>query len=147
MSSITVKELNELIDKMYEAGRKAAEQKAILTELNKEVNALKFKVVGYLQELELPGFESSKGYVSWTEKTSFKIPKELEEKSAFYNYLKELNIFEEMATINYNTLNAFAKAEYEAAKEKGDMFFIIPGLGKPTITPVLKAPGISNTEE
>ena len=74
-----------------------------------------------------------KGFGTYFRKSNFsvKVPKSEVEREAFFGYLKERGIFENMVTVNSMTLNAWFKQEMEAAVEKGDVDFKIPGIEEP----------------
>ena len=67
-----------------------------------------------------------------TKRLSYKVPKTLEEREAFFGHLKEKGLFEDMITVHSQTLNSWAKRELEVAAEMGADDFQIPGLGDPT---------------
>lgn len=102
-----------------------------------EVEAL---ILQTLADNDLKSFKSSHGLVVRSLRYSIKTPKSNEEKVAFFEWLnkeKGREVYWAMATVNSQTLNAFYKAEMEAAKEAGTFDFSIPGLGAPEAQPIL----------
>lgn len=108
-----------------------------LETLNKSLKKQEGKLIEIIRECGLESFKCEHGTISVWEKATFATPKEAADRSAFFDYLREKNVFDDMVSVNYNTLNAWAEKEYESAKEKGDLTFAIPGLGAPTVTPML----------
>lgn len=58
-------------------------------------------------------------------------PKSLEDKRALFHYLSDKGIFDEMVSVNSQTLNSFYKTEMEQAIAEGNVDFKIPGVGDP----------------
>lgn len=133
MSKVTVEELNLLVSEIFETKAKVEVLDLQTTELNKEVARKEQKCIEYLKELNLETFAGTHGRVTPVETQSYKIPATDEERDAFFNYLKSEGVFDGLMTVNYATLNSWAKKWYEAAKERGDLGAFIPGLGAPTI--------------
>lgn len=61
-------------------------------------------------------------------RTSVRVPKTAEDRKAFFDYLKSRNVYEQMITVNSQTLNAFYQGEYEVAQDTGNQDFKIPGI-------------------
>lgn len=92
-------------------------------------------LIKILEAANLKSFKAENGQVDIRQRLSIKTPQG-EQKESFFNYLKELGLFEAMATINYNTLNSWYKEEQERAVQEG-RYLDIPGLDIPTMTPIL----------
>lgn len=88
------------------------------------------RVRGMLEALGKTSYKAKAGSFSFTLTDSYKTPKTLEQKEAFFAYLKEKNIFDEMITVNSRSLNSYAAKEIEAEYDKGNFGFTIPGLEK-----------------
>jgi hypothetical protein len=63
-------------------------------------------------------------------KEGFRVPKDLESKKMFFAYLENKGVFDELISVNSNTLNSWAQAEIDAAEEAGNFDFQLPGLEK-----------------
>lgn len=137
MSEITVKELDDLTSEIFTLKVQKDEIEEKLTELNKTLQAKEKQVIEAMKELKLETFKGTGGTLTPYDKVSYAVPKAPEDRDAFFNYLKEKQVFEGMVTVHHATLNAFVGQEYSAAKERGDIFFSVPGLGAPTITTIL----------
>lgn len=112
--------------------------KAEKTEQEKILRTKKFEVLKLMQELgldkqQVPGF----GSCSITAKTSYKTPKTPEEKKALFAWIAETkgqDVLDNLLAINSQTLNSFAKVEFENAMSEENFEFSIPGLDEPTIS-------------
>lgn len=130
---VTVEDLDALILKIKEVRDEIDKRQAALTEKNKELMTLEGRCVDYLKELDRKSYSSPIGTFSIVSSWRVPTPKEDSDKEAFFNYLKEKGIFLQMASVHSQTLNSFYKKELEAAQEKGDVGFNIPGIGPPTL--------------
>ena len=130
---ITVADLDKLVTEIFEEKEKAEILDEQLTEMNKAISRKEQKIIAVLKDLGLATFKGASGAVTPVERVAYKVP-DGDGRDDFFGYLKEKEIFDGMITVNYMTLNSWAKKEYEAAKERGDIFFSIPGLGAPTIS-------------
>lgn len=106
------------------------------------LESLESRFLEVLVALDRKNFQSAKhGMFYITGKSSVKTPKTDEEKTAFFNYLREKGgeaLVLKYMTVNSQSLNAFYKEEFDLAKERGEaMDFTIPGVGEPTIVPSL----------
>ncbi len=61
------------------------------------------------------------------------VPKEPDKRSQFFQYLKDKNIFDNLITVNSQTLNSYYKQEFEQAISDGNSDFKIPGIDEPYI--------------
>lgn len=83
-----------------------------------------------MKDLEKTSYDSELGKIILTTRFSVTVPKG-DEKERFFTYLKDRGIFEDMATVNSQTLNAWYRSEMDQAKENGDFDFQIPGIKEP----------------
>lgn len=133
MSAVTVEELKNLVKEIFDKKVICEALDLELTAHNKELARLEQKCIEYLKDLNLDTFDSPFGKVTPVESASFTVPKTPKEREDFFQYLKSENLFDGMVTVNYQTLNGWAKQWYAAAKERGDLTASIPGIGAPTI--------------
>lgn len=103
-----------------------------------ELESMKSKVMALMIDLGMKTIPIA-GFGKLTVRKDFRVsmPKEPEAKEAFFGYLKEKGLFEDLATINHNTLNSFYKQEAQAAAEEGNLGFVIPGLGEPKLSEII----------
>ncbi len=130
MTEITVAEMNKQLEKIRELRQKEAvianEKKMVTNELELEEG----RMIDMLERSGLNSYKGPHGQAIITAKTSVKIPRSSEDREAFFNYLKELELYDSMIGVNSQTLNSFYKSQFEAAKERGDIDFQIPGIGE-----------------
>lgn len=110
------------------------EAMAVVDEATKKVEAQKKKLLAYLkhfnrEKFEVPGL----GTFYIRSQFSVKTPKSPEAREAFFNYLKQKGAFDDMITVNHQTLNAYYNAELDAAQQAGVENFKIPGLDDPSL--------------
>lgn len=132
-AKVTVADLDRLATEIFTLKSKAEVQEEALTATNKELGRAEQKCIEILKELGLETFKGSLGQVTPMQVESYPTPKDPDDRALFFNHLRERNLFDSMITVNYQTLNSWAKEEYQQAKDRGDIFFTIPGLSAPTI--------------
>lgn len=111
--------------------------KAQLKDASGKLEAMKRDILKKMEAVELdkqqvPGV----GTFSRVKKFSVKVPKDLELKERLFDYIKETKgdtVLLDLQSINSNTLNAFWKAEHEAAVDKGDLDWNLPGVSEPEV--------------
>lgn len=131
LDQITIQELDAIVKDMFAKRKQAEELEDQASELNKEVEALKFKVMDILEATgrlnhETPGA----GKVYTTTKYQVSYPKDPVESAKFRQYLFDHGM-ESMLTVNHNSLNAFYKSKLEEAGEGADPSAVLPGIGNP----------------
>ena len=107
-------------------------------EANKLLGQMEKKLLSHLQENKIENYKSKKGTVYIQDYFSVKVPKDSENRSKFFGYLKDKGIFEDMITVHSRTLNSYYCEELDQAKERGDTDFSIPGIEEPRHIPKLK---------
>lgn len=133
-NEITVAELEDAIAECFRLkgihSDKKDEASAAWTAYEEKQN----RVRGMLESLKKTSYKAKAGTFSFSLQDSYKTPKSLEQKEAFFAYLKERGIFDEMITVNSRSLNSYASSEIEAQYDVGNFDFTIPGLekGEPT---------------
>jgi len=136
--SITIESLNQEINKLAKLREDEANASRIKKEISEELEKVENIVMEMLVEAGLPNFTSPSGKVVLAYRTSVRTPKLPEHKEMFYAYLRERGLFDSMISVNSQTLNSLYKSELEAAKERGDADFSIPGLTEVSLTPQLR---------
>lgn len=131
---LTFEELDALVDTLAEKQKAADVVGKELTALNKEIGELKAKASQYLLELERTSYTAKNGWrIERREITSVSMPKNHDDREAFFNYLRERGVYDTYITVNSQSLNAFYKVEREEAEKRGEdmVLFHIPGLPEP----------------
>ncbi len=131
-SSVTLEQIESLGREIVN-GRAEVEAAAdVKKELEKKVVALEQKMLEVLHETGRHNFPLADGTnVYIHRRLAFTIPKTPEQRIEFFNYLRDKGVFDNMITVNHNTLNSYCKAEYEAAEGRGELVSI-PGISAPT---------------
>lgn len=134
---ITVDDIRRRTILLYELSQKKEEAKEQLRQVSSSYDKLEAELLGMMEANELDRFDIPECMVLRGSRTSWKTPKTPGERESFFSYLKQQGVYENMITVNSQTLNAWAKEEEAAAVSRGDLAFEIPGLGQPTTTPTL----------
>jgi len=137
LDQITIQELDAIVKEMFKKRDEADELDAKVTELNKEVEALKAKVMSILEATGRLNHETPEaGKVYKQIKYQVSYPKDEVNSAKFRRYLID-NGLENMLTMPYMTLNAFFKSKLEEAGEGADPSKVLPGIGSPEARVIL----------
>jgi hypothetical protein len=132
---VTMAELEGLCKEIAEQRMVCDQVAAVKKEQDRLLDDKEKKLLDLLRLLEKDSFKSNVGTFSVSHRLSVRVPGNAEDKQAFFDYLKARGLFDQMITVNSQTLNSFYKAEFEAAKESGEgMDFAMPGIGEPSIS-------------
>ena len=137
MTEITVKQLDDLIDECFRLQDEHKELKKETSLLHAKLTTLQEQAIAHLQDLGKTSFKSPRGNFSFSVRETFKMPKSPEDRTLFFNYLKDKGVFEGLVSVNAATLNTWAKTEIESSEE---LDMQIPGLEKsdPTFRPSMR---------
>lgn len=139
MTEITVGELQFLVKAMFE---KRSEYEAKSNEaklLSEELEALKYKVLTYLQDNNQSNFKvDGIGQVYTTNKYQVTMPKEPEKAKILRNYLLGTEGLEGYLTVNHQSLNSLYKSKVEEALAGGrPISDALPGVSEPQVFTVI----------
>lgn len=134
MSSITVKELDGMVEECFKLKNDYQEASKVKAEAHGKMEMKQQEVIDALQELGKTSYKAPKGTFSYKVIENFRTPKDNESRAKFFSYLKEKGVYDELITVNSATLNSWAKEEI-ATYDGLDMQ--IPGLVK--CDPVFRA--------
>lgn len=126
----TLHQVREKIEEIFRYRRMIDDAKEGLMQMQGELRSLQEQVLNTLQAAGLEKFSTPVGTVSVREKTSVRIPKTPEDRKAFFDYLRERNLFDDMISVNSMTLNSWFNREREIAEEDGIYDFRVPGLNE-----------------
>lgn len=126
---ITVPAFEALCAELYAQNRKVKTMQEAVDEESKILNQLKTKVMNYMEEYEKEKYSSNEGTLSIQNKFSVQVPKDPENKTRFFEWLRTKGIFDTTITVHSATLNSLYNSMLE---ESGDPDFEIPGIGKGT---------------
>jgi hypothetical protein len=130
---LTVKEIKDAIFELRAVDLQIDALNEQLKKLNEEKSGLKAKLTLMLKECGEKNFTCELGTVTKVTDYSVNMPQG-EAKQDFFNFLRERGVFESMATVNHQTLNAYYKEQWELAKQGDPMAalnFSLPGIGEP----------------
>jgi len=134
VSAVTLQLMDETINELVAKRQAYDEQAAVVKSIGAEVDALTDKVIAMLQANNKSSYKlDGVAGVSISMRSSYKIPTP-ESKVQLFSYIKNKYGEEtllQLQSINSNTLNAWAKKEFESG------VMIIDGLEQPTVTPIL----------
>lgn len=128
ISAVTMADMEALASKGRELRAKKDELKKQESDVEQELKGVQKRIIAYLEHFGLTKYESAGGKVFVTNKRSVKVPKDEADRDSFFAWLKERGIFDQLITVNSQTLNAMYNRECDATG--GDVS--IPGLGPAT---------------
>jgi hypothetical protein len=138
-ASVTLGEMTKLAEEIRIAQNEKIEAEARVTSISTKLEEMKRN---FILSLENAGLTSMKvpevGNFIVTNRYQVSMPKDQESREKFFAYLKERGIYDNMITVNSQTLNSFYKTTMEEAMEAGDVDFKIEGLSEPTLTKTLQ---------
>jgi len=132
MSEISVSNLKDICIEMKNIREKIKNLDSEKKELNAQLSKLKAQTVEHLDEHEINNFDFGDGKVSITEKRTVKMLDKFE----FFKWLKERETFEDVVSVNAQTLNSIYRDEYERAQDEGNVDFLtegLPGVSAPNV--------------
>ena len=138
VSELTVKELDAMCAKFTELKDKLDKKKEELSELEKEAKAIEFKIIETLQSSDKKSWEGEFGKLGWVQRSSYKQPENMDKKLELFAYLRGKGIFNELVSVNSNTLSSWAAQEIKAHEERGEYGWLPPGIGEPSMSYYLR---------
>lgn len=126
----TIKDFEDLAQQLLDIRTQIQTLDIEYKKLGEEESQIEAKLTALLDAAEITSYRAKAGTVISSSVQSVSVPKG-EEKQKFFSYLKEAGIYDEVVSVNSQWLNGYYKKEMEAARERGDHFFELPGLGVP----------------
>lgn len=134
MSTVTVKELDDLVELLAQKEKECDAQSEVTKLLNKEYAAIEGRIVNYMKELEREQYDSPFGKIKIKQQWRVNMPGDDNEKRLLFDHLRERGIFDKYATVNSNSLNALYMADWREAQARGEgMTFAMPGVPAPKL--------------
>lgn len=137
----TVKEVDTLCELYFVAREQIEEKKAALKEDEENLKKVEAKIIEFLNEYGKSSWKTDRGTLTRVERWSVTTPKSPEDKQAFFEYLKERGVYDDMISVNSRTLQAFYREEQEQAVRSGkvatELDFKIPGIDEPKMVQTL----------
>lgn len=125
-------DLNTLVEQSWTIDMKIKELDVEAKKLGMELKEIQNKIMEIMKDQQITSLKHARGTVIMNARFTVKTPKEKEDKEAFFEYLKSKGMYDDMVSVNSQTLNSWYKEEMEAAKREGNFGFKIPGIGDPT---------------
>lgn len=136
LDKLTAKEIDELSASIFNLQDDIKEKEEMVSELKGHLEKMKSKMLAFLQHYKRKNFSSPYGTAYIKEVISANVPKDPEDKTKLFAWLKEREIFDHYATVNHNSLQSLVKEEFAAALERKEDCKI-PGIGEIKIHNVL----------
>lgn len=134
---ITVAEIERLCQRISDQRDVVSKARDAYKQTENELDLLERTLVQNLTDLGKKSYASSVGRFDVRSKAQVRVPKD-ESRHVFFEYLKEKGIFEDLITVNSQTLNAWYKEQLRVAEEAGALMdFKIPGIEEPELTATL----------
>jgi hypothetical protein len=130
---VTVDELEAMTSSIAEKRQEVAELSRQKTAKQDELDLMEERMMLLLEQSGKHDYHGEAGTFYISSRETVKVPKDLDSKRELFDYLRAKGIFEELVSVNSQTLNAFYKAEKKAAEENGNWGFTLPGVGEPTV--------------
>ncbi len=124
--------MNAMIDELKALRVSKEEFEESAKELSKEISKLESKLIEHLKENGMTSFKGASGQIVLSKRKNVSQPATPEDREAFFNYLKEQEIFDKMISVNARTLSSWAVKEIEAKQEQGVFGWVPPGLKEPS---------------
>lgn len=131
IKEVSITDLKDRVDRLAILRADYQAEKSRLSGLNETIEDLEREITRIMETAGLERFDGEDVAVFLKEKTSVKVPRDNESRAAFFNYLREQGVFEEMISVNSQTLNSWWKQEVEALRLKG-LPDTVPGLDNVT---------------
>jgi hypothetical protein len=135
--AVTIGQMKDLAAKIVELRKREAEVDRQKKELAQELDTTERQMLSNLEASGLTQFRAGEGLFSVSHRTSVKVPKEPEDRAAFFKHLQDEGLFNDMITVHSATLNSYYKSKLKEAQEKGLDDCQIPGIGEVTINQIL----------
>lgn len=130
----TVEDVERAIEAISKKREEVAEKKRIHSVADEELTQMENEAMRMLQSVGKKSYKGEQGTITRVVKWRVNLPKTPEARDAFFAYLKEKGLFENLITVNSQQLNSFYMQEWDQVKENDPMEalnFRIPGIEEP----------------
>lgn len=135
---VTVEGLDKLVEQIRDKKDEVQASEEVTKNLNKELVQLQGLAVQYLKDLGRDDYKSPNGSISIEEKWRVSMPANDIEKAKLFDHLRERGIFDKYATVHSQSLNSLWKQDRQAAIDRGEISFEMPGVGAGQLFEALK---------
>lgn len=137
LSGVTVQQLEGMIKEMYELDDQIGALEAEADKIKKVRDNTKARVLTIFQEFNKTSYRTGRGIIVRQKRFTVAHPKDPEKKAAFYGFLKEQGVFEDMVSVHSQTLNSWYKEQMDEAIKAGNVDFAVPGVDEPKMVETL----------
>ena len=137
LEGISLKDFEDMCAAGFELRAKISQIESDLKNEEAKLQILKNNIMAVLDKFGKSKQDTAKGLVYISEKLSVAHPKEMEQRTLFFDWLKSKGVFETLISVNSMTLNKIYKEEREIAIDAGNTNFSIPGIGEPVLLKTL----------
>ncbi len=129
--SVTVKELDDLLSQVAKLEGEADAIDELVKAKNKEIHTLLWRAAAYCEELGRTEYDTPFGKFEIIDEERVKLPVDDLDKKAFFQHLRDREIFDKYATVNAASFKALFFADRRAFVAQGGdaMLFRMPGIG------------------
>lgn len=132
MPAETIQDFEDMIEKAFSLDAQIQDiMKMQVDPLKSELKKLDEVILATLKKYDKTSYRANAGMVVKTEKFSVKFPKNPDAKGVLKQFMGDDTYFD-MATINFQSFNAWCKEKYAEAAEQQNLEFRIPGCDTPT---------------
>lgn len=137
LSDIKFQEVEALVRQYREERDEYDQLQKVADDAKKVLKNTESRIMAFLEQFNLKTQKTVYGSVTRVERFSVKTPKDDESRAAFREWLEGRGEFNNLWSVNSRTLDARAKEWLDEAADKGDIDFVIPGVGEPTYSSYL----------
>ena len=131
--SVTMGEFDTLGLQLIDVDEEIKGLEAQLKTLQEKKRDISERIIHVLKEYDKTNYQIGGKKLILSQRATVPTPKTEEEKRALFAWLEEKGIYWQYASVNSQSLNALYKAERDAAVERQDLDFKIPGVGEENI--------------
>lgn len=133
----TIDEMNKICEEISGLRTHVAEIGKEKKHAQLELDEKEAQLLQWMQDAGMHSYASPAGKFGLSARTSVKTPKTPDDRAAFFTWLRERGLFDQMITVNSQTLNALYKNELEQAQASGADDVTIPGINEIKINTIL----------
>lgn len=132
IDQVTMQELDTLGQIIFRQKTLCEEKEKDLDVSKAQLHKMQLKMISVLEKFGRTNYAiPGAGTLIKTQRLTVSLPKTPEDKDAFFAYLRDRKIFDDIVSVNSMTLNAFYKKEFDIAAEEGRAVgFKIPGISE-----------------
>jgi hypothetical protein len=135
--TVTIESMNQLCEKIAALRTEIDAFSKQKKQVELDCESAESELLACLTDAGMTNYVSPVGRFMLSFRMSVKTPKTDEDRAAFFAYLKNEGVFEQMITVNSQTLNAFYKSKVAEAQASGRDDLRIPGINEVKNDPVI----------